>query len=216
VRPVQRSPGGAPSAPLAAAAAAPRGMSESRMSDGEGEWVPYAERPGFAGLAPLPAADAGGRVVAIQYTPAHAECLSYLRAVVASGEGGDAALEVTADAIDHNSADYTAWQARWEALTRPGDGDGDARAARVAAALREERGFTTAVSLVNVKNYQLWNHRRKLAQARPRARARGGAGCLWLSGRRSCGRHTRAPLCCCVFGGLVALLPVAAASAGRC
>jgi protein farnesyltransferase/geranylgeranyltransferase type-1 subunit alpha len=144
-------------------------MSDS-MSDGEGDWVPYAERPGFAGLAPLPAADAGGRVVAIQYTPRHAECLAYLRAVVASGEGGDRALEVTADAIDHNSADYTAWQARWEALTSAGGVGADG----VAARLREERGFTTAVSLVNVKNYQLWNHRRKLAQARARALFFGG------------------------------------------
>lgn len=77
--------------------------------------VPYARRPDWADVDPLPppAGDAG-RVVAIQYAERHAEALAYFRALRAKGERSARALELARHLIGANSADYTAWEWRWE------------------------------------------------------------------------------------------------------
>lgn len=55
--------------------------------------------------------------------------------------------------IGINSASYHAWAYRWACLKVLGSRD----------LLLAERKFLESIAAVNVKNYQLWNHRRRLA-----------------------------------------------------
>jgi hypothetical protein len=53
--------------------------------------VPYARRPEWADVAPLPVPEGdAGRVVAIQYAERHAEALGYFRAILAKVGGARA------------------------------------------------------------------------------------------------------------------------------
>ncbi|KAJ9524614.1 hypothetical protein QJQ45_024213 [Haematococcus lacustris] len=123
----------------------PATMSSSSEEEGGPS---YSRSPQWADVQPLEAAEAG-RVVAVQYTPEFREALAYFRAVRAKGERSQRVLELTADIIRHNQADYSAWQLRWECLLALGSD------------LLEEYTFTDAIMEDNAKNYQLWNHRRK-------------------------------------------------------
>lgn len=77
-----------------------------------GQPLPYSQRPEWADVVPVKVKE-GGKVVAIQYTPDHAEALSYFRAVLRSGELSERVLALTGDMIRYNQADYTAWRTRW-------------------------------------------------------------------------------------------------------
>lgn len=93
-------------------------MIEEVDSDGEECWVPYSERADWADVTPLHVND-GRKVVAIKYNEKHIECMSFFRAIMAAGELSERVLELTADLIALNSADYTAWQYRCVPLLRP-------------------------------------------------------------------------------------------------
>eukprot|EP00879_Flechtneria_rotunda_P006326 GHRR01006649.1.p1 GENE.GHRR01006649.1~~GHRR01006649.1.p1 ORF type:complete len:296 (+),score=116.88 GHRR01006649.1:1024-1911(+) len=69
------------------------------------------------------------------------------------GEKSERVLQLTSDMIAGNSADYTTWQYRWEVLQE------------LHADLTQEYDFTRRIADESAKNYQLWNHRRKLAKA---------------------------------------------------
>ncbi len=55
--------------------------------------------------------------------------------------------------ININSASYPAWAYRWQCLEALGTSE----------ILRREQTFLEHIAASNVKNYQLWNHRRRLA-----------------------------------------------------
>ena len=115
----------------------------------------YAGCDTWADVSPV-FVDDGGKVTAIQYTAPQAEALSYFRAILASGERSERVLELTGDMIKYNQADYTAWQVRWQCVV-----------ALSSTAVEEgELAFCQAILHDNAKNYQLWNHRRKLALRR--------------------------------------------------
>jgi protein farnesyltransferase/geranylgeranyltransferase type-1 subunit alpha len=77
--------------------------------------------------------------------------MSYLRAIVASGEcGTPRALALTTDAISLNPAHYTAWAVRRRCL------------ASLKADLRLELQYVASVAATNTKNYQVWAHRREV------------------------------------------------------
>lgn len=116
------------------------------------DFVPYSMRPEWAGFKPLHYDD-GGKVVAIQYSEDFRETMAYFRAVLDSGEKSPRVLQLTADMIRFNSADYTAWKYRWDTLVALGTD------------LQLEYEFTRKVLEDNSKNYQLWNHRRKILHA---------------------------------------------------
>lgn len=61
-----------------------------------------------------------------------------------------------------NSASYTAWEWRWRCLEALAGGE---------AALAAEARFLAALAADSPKNYQLWNHRRRLAFERGPAHA---------------------------------------------
>jgi protein farnesyltransferase/geranylgeranyltransferase type-1 subunit alpha len=94
-------------------------------------YTPYSQRPEWADVVPVelgaedsaaslstsaadapPKQPASLRVVAISYTPEHADALGYFRAVLKSGELSARVLALTADVIRFNQADYTAWRVR--------------------------------------------------------------------------------------------------------
>ncbi|KAJ9506428.1 hypothetical protein QJQ45_019418 [Haematococcus lacustris] len=139
---------GIPSSEQTPAASLRRSQGSMSSSSEEEGGPSYSHSPQWADVQPLEAADAG-RVVAVQYTPEFREALAYFRAVRAKGERSQRVLELTADIIRHNQADYSAWQLRWECLLALGSD------------LLQEYAFTDAIMEDNAKNYQLWNHRRK-------------------------------------------------------
>ncbi|KAK9810456.1 hypothetical protein WJX72_010969 [[Myrmecia] bisecta] len=66
-------------------------------------------------------------------------------------EKSQRALSLTEKVIDLNSANYTAWEYRWECLEAVG------------CSKDSESAFMQRIADSNPKNYQLWNHRRRCA-----------------------------------------------------
>ncbi|KAG1679478.1 hypothetical protein FOA52_011077 [Chlamydomonas sp. UWO 241] len=128
-------------------------MDDGSGSEAEEMRLPLGQRPEWADVSPLEVDD-GNCVVAVQYSDEHRAALSYLRAVLASGEKSARVLELTAEMIEYNQADYTAWQLRWLCVEALG------------ADLESEEAMTDRVLHDNAKNYQLWNYRRKVALKR--------------------------------------------------
>ena len=72
-------------------------------------WIPYSEREEWADVEPIAQDDGPNPVVAIKYSARFIDIMGYFRAIVALNEQSQRALELTADAIDANGANYTAW-----------------------------------------------------------------------------------------------------------
>jgi hypothetical protein len=77
--------------------------------------APYSQQELWADVSPI-YVDDGNSVVAVQYTPEHREALSYFRAALVSGEKSVRVLQLAANMIHLNMADYTAWQLRWSCV----------------------------------------------------------------------------------------------------
>jgi len=105
-------------------------------------------------VVPLPQVEPAGVLFSIAYDSTYAEVFGYLRAVLASGERSPRVLSLTGAALELGPSHYTAWHVRRESL--PDD----------AGALRAELEWVGA--LVDRrsawKNYQVWHHRRLLAE----------------------------------------------------
>ncbi|KAF6250982.1 hypothetical protein COO60DRAFT_704582 [Scenedesmus sp. NREL 46B-D3] len=122
--------------------------------EGDPGFVPYSQRPEWSDVAPAEASPGDpGNVVAVKYSKHDKELLGYFNACVAKGEKGERVLQLTADVIAANQAHYSAWQYRWEVLQE------------LATDLTAEYEFTQRIAADSAKNYQLWNHQRKLAKA---------------------------------------------------
>jgi protein farnesyltransferase/geranylgeranyltransferase type-1 subunit alpha len=79
-----------------------------RMDREEGEdWVPLRARPAWADVVPIPQDDGPRPVVPIAYTDQFREVMDYFRAILAKDERSSRALELTAEVIALNSANYT-------------------------------------------------------------------------------------------------------------
>lgn len=112
---------------------------------------PLSQQPLWRDVVPTPSH--GEQVVAIQHSEQDREVLQYFLAVAASGEKSLRALALTEAVILINSASYPAWAYRWQCLEALYDDE----------AVRGEHHFLERIAAINVKNYQLWNHRRQLA-----------------------------------------------------
>ena len=150
-------------------------------SDDETAYVPYTRRPEWSDVTPLAQPEPARPVVAIDYPPEYVDAHDYFRAVHASGEVSRRALDLTAECLRMNGANYTVWHRRWalvEALaaaeaetkascTSPAiDGDdGEDHRERPSPSLVDlEFEYATAMALENPKNYQVWNHMRLVSQ----------------------------------------------------
>ncbi|KAF4726693.1 hypothetical protein FOZ62_011515, partial [Perkinsus olseni] len=79
---------------------------------------------------------------------------NYFRAVIEAGEASRRAFDLTAEVIDLNAANYTAWYWRRKCLEELADDE----------LLQGELEFTREWATDSPKNYQVWFHRRWVVQ----------------------------------------------------
>jgi len=104
-------------------------------------------------IVPIPQDDGPHPVVPIAYLPRFVEVMGYFRAVQKKGEISARALALTAEVIDLNAANYTAWHYRRLCLF----GLGSDKA--------KELSWVAEMAAESPKNYQLWHHRRLIVDA---------------------------------------------------
>jgi len=112
--------------------------------------LPYSQRPEWQDVMPVPQDDGPEPLAVISYPPGFVEVHDYFRAIQQKGELTLRALWLTADVIEQNSANYTAWYYRRRCLRE------------VKADLYAEHRFTDKWARDCPKNYQVWYHRRWL------------------------------------------------------
>jgi len=113
----------------------------------ESACIPYAERAEWKDVQPLDQDDGAVPVVRIAYSEKFKDVYGYFRAIFNSKEVTQRALDLTADALDLNPANYTVWHHRRFLLKELG------------ADLSSELEFSRDVIEQHPKNYQVWLHR---------------------------------------------------------
>eukprot|EP00618_Florenciella_parvula_P037168 CAMPEP_0119485856 /NCGR_PEP_ID=MMETSP1344-20130328/12426_1 /TAXON_ID=236787 /ORGANISM="Florenciella parvula, Strain CCMP2471" /LENGTH=316 /DNA_ID=CAMNT_0007520557 /DNA_START=19 /DNA_END=969 /DNA_ORIENTATION=+ len=113
--------------------------------------VPFIVR--FADVTPITQDDGPNPVVAINYNDDYRELMDIFRAVTAADERSERALDLTAEVIEHNAANYTAWHFRRRCLEALG------------ADLYKELRFIEEKAYDTPKNYQIWFHRRAIVES---------------------------------------------------
>ena len=109
----------------------------------------------FSDIVPVPQDDGPRPVVLINYDPTFRATMDIFRAVLKRDELSARALALTADVIDLNAANYTAWHFRRRCLQAIGS-DG--------SVYRAELEYVSGIAGDNPKNYQIWYHRRVIAE----------------------------------------------------
>ena len=116
----------------------------------------------FADLEPLLQEEGEEPIVRISYPPGFETAMNYFRRVLVNGEYSERTLRLSAEIIGHNAANYTAWLFRRRCLTKlygASAAEGDRRAWEI------ELAYTTEMAMSNMKNYQVWHHRRAVVEA---------------------------------------------------
>ena len=116
----------------------------------------------FADLEPLLQEEGEEPIVRIAYPPGFETAMNYFRRVLVNGEYSERTLRLSAEIIGHNAANYTAWLFRRRCLTEL-YGASAADGNRVAWEV--ELAYTTEMAMNNMKNYQVWHHRRAVVDA---------------------------------------------------
>lgn len=111
----------------------------------------------FSDLTPIEQDDGPVPVVRIAYSQAFTIVMGYFRRVLVNEEYSERALHLSAEVIDHNAANYTAWQYRRRCVAEMHKNDPEEERL---AAWREELKYCSEQCMHNVKNYQVWFHRR--------------------------------------------------------
>ena len=106
----------------------------------------------FADVLPVPQDDGPRPVVPIRYESNFRTTMDLFRAILQMNELSARALQLTADVIDLNAANYTAWHFRRRCLRELGSD------------LHGELQYVADIAGENPKNYQIWHHRRVIAQ----------------------------------------------------
>jgi protein farnesyltransferase/geranylgeranyltransferase type-1 subunit alpha len=130
---------------------AERSRSSSEEPNGE-TWIFYKDRPEWRDVTPIPQDDGPNPVVRIAYSDRFKDVYDYFRAVLKSCEKSDRVLQLTADALDLNPANYTVWFYRREVLKALGSD------------IKKEMKYCREMIEEHPKNYQVWQHRRALIE----------------------------------------------------
>ena len=126
--------------------------SSSADSDPPGGHILYRDRPEWSDVRPIKQDDGPDPIVRIAYDPEFEDAFDYFRAIYASKEVSQRALELTRTAAELNSANYTVWHHRRFLLQS------------LKSDLREELAYVRGVIEQSPKNYQVWQHRRVLVE----------------------------------------------------
>ncbi|XP_047314469.1 protein farnesyltransferase/geranylgeranyltransferase type-1 subunit alpha-like [Impatiens glandulifera] len=122
------------------------------MDSDEDKRIPLSKRPEWSDVIPVLQDESSNPVGSIAYTEDFFETMNYFRAVYFADERSLRALHLTTEAIDMNPGNYTVWQFRRRILDE------------LNADLSSELYFVEHVAISNSKNYQMWHHRRWLAE----------------------------------------------------
>ena len=118
-----------------------------------GKYIPLPQRANFQDVVPLPNNDGDLPIVQISYEPLFKQVHEYFNALFAAKEYSARGLELSAEVIDCNPANYTAWWFRRKCLEALG------------VDLQEELdGFCEQWLVAQQKNYQVWYHRKWLVE----------------------------------------------------
>mmetsp|Transcript_132363 Transcript_132363/g.283045 ORF Transcript_132363/g.283045 Transcript_132363/m.283045 type:complete len:341 (-) Transcript_132363:74-1096(-) len=120
------------------------------IGDPTDDIIPYSQQREWKDVTPVRQEDGPEPLAVIRYPPGFEEVHDYFRAVQQRDEYSERALRLTADVIEHNSANYTAWYYRRRCLKELGSD------------LEIELGFADKWARDCPKNYQVWYHRRWL------------------------------------------------------
>lgn len=127
-------------------------MSDNGSDCFDEPWIAYREREEWKDISPVPQDDGPHPIVQIAYSDKFRDVYDYFRAIVAKNEISDRALNLTKDAAELNSANYTVWHYRRTLMKE------------LKKDLKEELKYITQVIIDHPKNYQVWHHRRVIVE----------------------------------------------------
>ncbi|CAN8231981.1 unnamed protein product [Cochlearia groenlandica] len=117
------------------------------------ETAPLSQRPDWSDVVPLTQNDGPNPVVPIAYKEDFRETMDYFRAIYFSDERSPRALRLTGETLRLNSGLFLQKQFLLRLVLEALNHD-----------LYEELEFVESVAEDNSKNYQLWHHRRWVAE----------------------------------------------------